>query len=159
MAQPTTIQINGESLPNHDDAASLAVAGKRKRDSADEGNEANGDAQVNSKPLLPSKAEDQKELVKSCFDVLKGYVLDYAMDALMPSLLPSTSIRAHSAFVANHRPVSTSTLLFSNDLYLIAPRRKSPKLSAKSLLNLHLALPIRSPPEVTRACKRLKMTL
>lgn len=73
MAQPTTVEVNGVSEPDHADNGALAVPGKRKRDLGDNDDHVNGDVDV--KPTLPNTqpTRNEDELVKSFYHVLKRY--------------------------------------------------------------------------------------
>lgn len=73
MAQPSVMESNGaDGLDTREASQPPPVApGKRKRDTSDEGDE-------DVKPMIIDDVKplvrDQKELVKSCFEVLSRYV-------------------------------------------------------------------------------------
>lgn len=72
MAQPTPVDANGAPTPMSDDHGHLAVPGKRKRDSEENGAEAMSGVEE-PKPTAPHSwaAGKQKDLIKNYFEVLK----------------------------------------------------------------------------------------
>ncbi|KFA79059.1 hypothetical protein S40288_08155 [Stachybotrys chartarum IBT 40288] len=72
MAQQTTIQVNGDAMIAQDQHESLAVSAKRKRDSSDDGSQPNGGDHIKPESLGSLRSVNQKELVKSYYEVLKS---------------------------------------------------------------------------------------
>ncbi|KAG6011024.1 hypothetical protein E4U21_000055 [Claviceps maximensis] len=73
MPQSTPVDADGASTPVSDDAAPLAISGKRKRDSQEDGAEAMTGVKE-QKPTAPDRwaAGEQKDLIKNYFEVLKS---------------------------------------------------------------------------------------
>ena len=73
MAQPTPAEANGASTPVSDENGHLAVPSKRKRDSEDDAGADEMTGVEEQKPTAPQgwTAGEQKDLIKSYFDVLK----------------------------------------------------------------------------------------
>ncbi|KHO02071.1 uncharacterized protein MAM_01072 [Metarhizium album ARSEF 1941] len=81
MAQPTPVGANGASTPSNDENGHLAVPGKRKRDSKDGAVGAEMTSVEEQKPAAPHRwaAGEQKDLIKSYFDVLKSIDVEPAI--------------------------------------------------------------------------------
>lgn len=75
MSQPTPIdaKTGADPAPTSDEHTDLTVAGKRKRDSENDGAEAmTGVEEEEQKPTAPARwaAGEQKDLIKNYFEVL-----------------------------------------------------------------------------------------
>ncbi|KAK8922903.1 hypothetical protein VCV18_006963 [Metarhizium anisopliae] len=81
MAQPTPVEPNGASTPVNDENRHLAVPGKRKRDSEDGAAADEMTGVEEQKPAAPHRwaAGEQKDLIKSYFDVLKSIDVEPAI--------------------------------------------------------------------------------
>ncbi|KAG6015719.1 hypothetical protein E4U54_003070 [Claviceps lovelessii] len=90
MTQPTPVDANGASTPTSDDAAHLAIPGKRKRDSEEAGAEGMTGVEE-QKPTAPRRwaAGEQKDLIKNYFEVLKSIDVE-------PSILKRPLVNAQS---------------------------------------------------------------
>jgi hypothetical protein len=80
MAQPTPAEANGASTPVNDEIEHVAIPGKRKRDSEDDEGADEMTGVEEQKPTAPHRwaAGEQKDLIKSYFDVLKRYVAPFS---------------------------------------------------------------------------------
>lgn len=76
MAQPGTVHANGDSRPASEEVAQHVVPGKRKRDDSEK-----EDGPDEVKPVVTNAQhkKSEKELVKSFYQVLSGYVLAFSL--------------------------------------------------------------------------------
>lgn len=74
MAQPATTKPNGVPEPASTENAQPVVPGKRKRDNGEEGDELDGFEDEKPAATNGWPKGDQKELIKSYFEVLSRYV-------------------------------------------------------------------------------------
>ena len=145
MAQAAVAASNGSHALDGPESTQPVAFGKRKRDSADEGDDVDGDKASALVEASAPPTRDQRELAKSCFDVLTRYVYNLSVPCAAVFLHPFRSATNPSPTASTSSPPSLSAR------YQIPPPRTSQIRSAGSLPSLrHLAAsPTRLPPTLT----------